>query len=128
MLMPVQRMARTSQRGFARAERIADPAGVIQLWRDNGVIAAGCFQLEECSVILAHEPLGPAGEYRWHLSIAHPYRYPTWDEIAEARYQLLDDNLLMVMVLPPSDQYVNAHPNCFHLHECPEAQEITQRR
>ena len=62
----------------------------------------------------------------WHLSISHqtydnkPGRYPTWDEIADARYELLPDNTIMVMALPPKDAYINAHPTTFHLHEAPE--------
>ena len=55
--------------------------------------------------------------YLWHLSIAHERRYPTWDEIAQARYDLLPDNITMAMYLPPRAEYVNVHPNCFHLHE-----------
>lgn len=54
---------------------------------------------------------------RWHLSISHPDRYPTWDEIKEARYALLSRELTFAMIFPPPSQYVNHHPNCFHLHE-----------
>lgn len=54
---------------------------------------------------------------RWHLSISHPMRYPKWDEIAAARYDLVPDHLTMAMLLPPRDEYVNLHKNCFHLHE-----------
>jgi hypothetical protein len=54
---------------------------------------------------------------RWHLSISAATRYPTWDEIRDARYALMPDNITMGMLLPPKDEYVNLHPNCFHLHE-----------
>lgn len=54
---------------------------------------------------------------RWHLSASCAYRYPTYDEIADARYDLLADNLEMVMVLPPAANYVNSHPYTFHLWE-----------
>jgi hypothetical protein len=54
---------------------------------------------------------------RWHLSISHSDRYPTWDEIKNARYALMPDEITMAMLLPPKAQYVNLHPNCFHLHE-----------
>ena len=54
---------------------------------------------------------------RWHLSISCRDRYPTWDEIKEARYRLIPNNVTMAMLLPPKEQYVNIHPNCFHLHE-----------
>lgn len=53
----------------------------------------------------------------WHLSISHPTRYPVWDEIRDARYDLLPDACTMAMLLPPKGEYVNLHPNCFHLHE-----------
>lgn len=77
------------------------------------------------SAIVAREPLGPDGEMQWHLSISHrtnhqpprPGRYPTWDEIADARYLLLPDDLTFVMELPPPDEYVAAHDTTFHLHE-----------
>ncbi len=54
---------------------------------------------------------------RWHISISHPHRYPTWDEIKRSRYELIPDSVFMAMLLPPKSQYVNVHPNCFHLHE-----------
>ncbi len=54
---------------------------------------------------------------RWHLSIAHPRRYPTWTEIKAARYALLPNTVFMAQLLPPPGQYVNRHPNCFHLWE-----------
>lgn len=54
---------------------------------------------------------------RWHISISHPHRYPTWEEIKRARYDLTPDDITMAMLLPPKGEYVNLHPNCFHLHE-----------
>lgn len=83
----------------------------------------GCEDGGHLSVLIAKEPTG------WHLSISHrfdvlgpngypsPGRYPTWDEIADARYDLLPDEVTMAMLLPPRDQYVNIHPTTFHLHE-----------
>jgi hypothetical protein len=69
------------------------------------------FKRGPLTVLLAQE------EGRWHLSISTPTRYPTWDEIADARYDLLPDALRMAMLLPPRAEYVNAHPYCFHLWE-----------
>lgn len=66
---------------------------------------------------------------KWHLSISHrlriigpggyaiPGRYPTWDEIAHARYALLPDELTFGILLPPKAEYVNLHSTTFHLHE-----------
>lgn len=56
----------------------------------------------------------------FHLSISHRSRYPTWDEIHEARDVFLPEFREFMMVLPRRGEYVNVHPNCFHLHEVPE--------
>lgn len=61
---------------------------------------------------------------RWHMSIAHPGRYPTWEEISEARYQFVPNDVYMAMGLPPKHVYVNLHPNCFHLWEMQEFKTI----
>lgn len=86
------------------------------------------------SVFVALEPLGPDNELRWHLSISHrsnnivlpstgkpaPGRIPTWEEIKEARYRFLPDDVYMAMILPPMSEYVNVHPTTMHLHEISE--------
>lgn len=59
-------------------------------------------------------------ESGYHLSISHPNRYPNWDEIKNVRYKLLPNNKTYGLLLPPKEEYVNAHPNCFHLHEIRE--------
>ena len=53
----------------------------------------------------------------WHLSISREDRYPVWDEIKEARYALIPNEITMCMILPPKEEYVNLHRNTFHLHE-----------
>lgn len=67
---------------------------------------------------------------KWHASISHrsrllspfdgspiPGRYPSWDELAHARYALLPDDRTFGILLPPKAEYVNLHPTCFHLYE-----------
>jgi hypothetical protein len=62
----------------------------------------------------------------FHLSISHKgkydwvTRYPTWDEIVEARYHFCPDGKDMVMHLPPREEYVNIHETTFHLFENPK--------
>jgi hypothetical protein len=73
------------------------------------------YSLGECTAMVTKE------DGRWHMSIAHPRRYPTWDEVAEARYRLLPESIVAAMVLPARGHYVNLHPNCFHLHEIDDA-------
>ena len=76
------------------------------------------YQMGRCSVTVGtilkgSDPLFPG----YHLSISHPHRYPTWDEVAHARYKLIPNDVIMVMVLPPKEEYINLDENCFHLHE-----------
>lgn len=64
---------------------------------------------------------------RAHLSISHrlsdgtrrPGRYPTWDEIKDARYRFAPMGVTMAMLLPPEQEYVNVHATTFHLWEIP---------
>lgn len=65
----------------------------------------------ECRILVSID------DGRWHLSITHPTRYPTWDEIKKARYDYCPDDVEMAHILPPLEYYVNVHPNCFHLWE-----------
>lgn len=61
----------------------------------------------------------------WHMSISHrtnthpprPGRYPSWDEIVDARDQLLPGEISFVMRLPVAEQYVAVHDTTFHLHQ-----------
>lgn len=70
-----------------------------------------CYVLGECSVIVTKE------YGRWHLSIAHTRRYPTWDEIAEARYRILPPDITAALILPPKEHYVNLNKHCFQVVE-----------
>lgn len=72
------------------------------------------------SVCVNVEPHLPGGKPGYHMSISHPARYPDWEEIKRARYDLLPHDIWMVQVLPPPSEYVSHHPNCFHLWESEE--------
>lgn len=74
-------------------------------------------QMGPCRIVVSRDPSGYGGALLWHLSISCADRYPTWDEIKDARYRLLPNHLTFVMFLPPPSEYVNVHENCFHLHE-----------
>lgn len=50
-----------------------------------------------------------------HLSLSCENRYPTWDEILSCRYEFFKDTDEVFQVLPPKSEYINVHPNCFHL-------------
>lgn len=77
----------------------------------NRTANATAYRVGDCSVLVSVD------DGRWHLSIGHPSRYPTWDEVKFARYRLLDADLQMGMFLPPPDSWVNEHDHVFHLWE-----------
>jgi hypothetical protein len=86
--------------------------GSILAWAINATNSyVRCYRLGDCKAIVTRE----CGF--WHLSVSHRDRYPTWDEIAEARYRLLPGDIYAALVLPPKGEYVNLNENCFQLME-----------
>jgi hypothetical protein len=85
----------------------------IEAARLRGMIEADTkgYRMGLCSILISHS------KYGWHFSIAHPKRYPTWDEVAKVRYELIPDNVNMAMILPPRSEYVNIHNYCFQCHQ-----------
>jgi len=78
------------------------------------------FKIGPCTVAAGQEFL--AGEPRYHMSIAHPRRLPTWDEIKQAkeamhRHGALAAERTYVMPFPPRSAWLSVHPYCFHLWE-----------
>lgn len=65
----------------------------------------------QCKVIVAQE-MG-----LWHMSISCKKRLPTWEELRDARYKYLPADITVAMLLPPKEEWVNAHSFCFHLWE-----------
>lgn len=51
-----------------------------------------------------------------HISVSHVERYPTWDELVAVK-RCFAPNLELAIYLPPDEDYVNVHPNCFHMWE-----------
>jgi hypothetical protein len=58
----------------------------------------------------------------WHISVSHrdkdgiPDRVPTWDELKSAKYQLVPEDVVMVLIFPRrTAKYVNVHDTCLHL-------------
>jgi hypothetical protein len=59
-----------------------------------------------------------------HISLSHPHRLPTWDEIKYMRNKYGDPNKFYVIVLPPMEFYLNLHEFCMHLWEVKSEPEI----
>ena len=55
-----------------------------------------------------------------HVSIAHPHRDPTWEEIKTVKELLIGDRFAFQM-LPPKKFYINENSHCFHVWAIEEA-------
>jgi len=96
--------SRASEMAIAAANLVEVDTRIYMAERPDGLL----------KLMVSHDPgLG------WHISISHTERYPTWDEIKDVRYAFLPDDITMGILLPPPSEYVNIHPNCFHLHQVP---------
>ena len=73
------------------------------------------YRMGACQILVSQVETG------WHLSITRRDRLPDWEEVRDARYALVPDEAVMAMLLPPRDQYVNAHEFCLQLYEVPAA-------
>lgn len=80
-------------------------------------IGMEAFRRGSLLALRSREPHGRAGEMKLHVSVSHPTRYPKWDELVSARYSLMPGDMTVAQILPPPAEYVNIHPNCFHLWE-----------
>lgn len=67
------------------------------------------YKYKDCAVLVSIE------NNRYHLSISHQKRLPTYEELKEARYKFLPDEIYMAQIFPPKKEFVNLHPFCLHL-------------
>jgi hypothetical protein len=77
----------THEPGFVEAPLVEfDPPGELAALK-NAAVLVRTFGFGECHVILSREDPDDQG-LRWHLSISHPERHPSWDEIKTVRYRI----------------------------------------
>lgn len=65
---------------------------------------------------------------RWHLSVAHAFRIPTWEELGAARDALLPPDVWLCVPHPPREHWANFHANTLHLVEVTDPGMIAQWR
>jgi hypothetical protein len=66
--------------------------------------------------LMGREPLTPEDEGRWHLSVSHIERIPTWDELVETAH-VLRPGVPFVVGLPPRSWWMNYDQRVLHLWE-----------
>lgn len=65
---------------------------------------------------------------RWHLSVSHKWREPTWDDLGFARDSLLPPEVFFMIPHPPRRFWLNLHPFTLHLWEMRDPELIGQFR
>lgn len=75
-----------------------------------------CVRRGPLAALVGREPIGGVGEPRWHVSVQHRDRIPTWDELVGAAHDLRP-GVVFAIGVPPRSWWLNAHPNVLHLWE-----------
>ena len=75
-----------------------------------GTYSTGVFKYKSMYVMVTKD-LG-----KWHLSVSakQPLGY---FQIKDVCYKFLPNNMEAAQLFPPREQFVNVHPNCYHLFE-----------
>lgn len=55
------------------------------------------------------------GEQWDHVSVSHPSRIPTWEEMCWIKSLFFEPDEAVMQLHPPQSEYVNNHPRCLHL-------------
>jgi hypothetical protein len=96
------------------------PQEMIEQWAANlpGQAAPRLFTRGELRAMLGREPCGGAPEDppRWHLSISHPDRVPSWEEVRDACHELRP-GVTFSIGIPPRSMWLNEHDHVLHAWE-----------
>lgn len=69
----------------------------------------GIFKMGRCDIIITID------DGLWHLSISTPSASPSYNEIKQARYKFLPNDIYIAQIFPPKEEFINIHPYCHHL-------------
>jgi hypothetical protein len=108
----------------------------------NLILPAGMVLGEENGWQKIHNPAAPPGSdsfvngllvairgrelCRWHLSVSHRQRIPTWEELGNARDALIPKEAWMMVPHPPREYWMNFNRRVLHLWEFNDSTLIEQ--
>ena len=61
---------------------------------------------------------GPHGKLL-HVSVSYRQHLPSWRDMRTIRDAFYPDTVDVMLVLPRREHYVDVHPNCLHMQQCP---------
>ena len=77
---------------------------------DYGVYQTGFFKYKGKNILVQ------MANGKWHLSVSANHTLGYY-ELKEIRYLFLPNGIHVAQIFPPRQEFVNIHPNCFHLYE-----------
>jgi hypothetical protein len=102
------------KREIKRTVGDAGPQGDFECWRRGKLqaIVSRDDIAERNNVLFG----GLIPDPRWHISLAHADRVPSWEELSRAGHELRP-GVTFVVGVPPRSWWINVHPNVLHLYE-----------
>ena len=65
--------------------------------------------------IICSDGTDPEAEDFEHVSVSHPQRTPTWEEMQWIKEQFWEPHEVAYQIHPSEMDYVNCHPYCLHI-------------
>lgn len=81
---------------------------------DSSIPGAEQYHMGECTIFLTTEKMENETPIL-HLRISCTCRYPSWDEIVRARFQLLPERMNVAIFMPAKKEAMDLKNNCFDL-------------
>jgi hypothetical protein len=92
-----------------------------------GIPPPTAFVKNPLQALVGREPVGDPDDLRWHISLAHEERVPTWDEFASAMHELRP-GVPFVIGVPPRSWWMNYDDRVLHGWETKDEHLIEQWR
>lgn len=99
--------------------------GALTDWPD-GAEPPTCWRRGPLAALVGREPVGK-DDPRWHISVQHQDRVPSWEEMVQAAHALRP-GIVFVIGVPPRSWWMNIHPHVLHLWELRDEALIGQWR
>lgn len=78
------------------------------------------------SAIVSRDEIAPS-DLRWHVSVAHRDRVPSWEELSRSVHELRP-GICFAVGIPPRSWWINVHEHVLHAYEMRDGALIDQWR
>lgn len=96
-------------------QRFGDTPNYIEPFLGSGADGARYRHTMTGVTVIMSRAIEDDGHIWLHVSMAHPHRMPTYEELADVKERFIGADKKAVMVFPPKSVHVNIHNFCLHL-------------